>query len=314
MERAHDEEREQERQNRNALEARLQESETQIKEKNRIIRNERQTVSRMKTAKEHLKACLDATEAPSRLADVRTNQLPKALAAAADEAEKSKLAQIEIAELSTRHQSLLLARKNSRDSHKTTVKNLNKKLVRFSTLLEKAASSSSTQPFELKKKGVLTSQAKALARNLVQSGCSQEHINSVIEAVGHAMGKQVKDGISRRSVGRALTEIGVAWVMQAGYEITLADSESSSSSLSNVTISVRRFHSELRRYLPQKSSVRVTKLGTDCTRLQRSEKCDYVDRAFYLISICVAFCVPHKRRAARRHEREFQDDSRYLQQ
>ena len=76
--------------------------------------------------------------------------------------------------------------------------------------------------FKLLHKGVYTKEARALARFLVQAGCSQASIGVVIEWVTHLAGAPTKRRMSSRTVSRALMEGGVAACIQLGYEITQA--------------------------------------------------------------------------------------------
>jgi len=73
-------------------------------------------------------------------------------------------------------------------------------------------------------KGVYTPTAKALARKLTTAGCSKEFVGAVIEAVCKAAGVTVDAVISRRTVGRAILEGGIAAELQIGHEIAQATS------------------------------------------------------------------------------------------
>ncbi|KAI0047122.1 hypothetical protein FA95DRAFT_1492966 [Auriscalpium vulgare] len=66
---------------------------------------------------------------------------------------------------------------------------------------------------------------RALARLLVKSGCSQEHIGKAIIYAAKMAGVEIKGkGMSRRTVGRVIKEGGVASNIQLGYEISRASS------------------------------------------------------------------------------------------
>ncbi|KAH9915346.1 hypothetical protein B0H21DRAFT_703393, partial [Amylocystis lapponica] len=72
----------------------------------------------------------------------------------------------------------------------------------------------------LRHRGTFTPQARALARALVKSGCSQHTVATVIARVAHAMGASVKHNMSRRTVQRAILEGGVAAKVQLGHEMS----------------------------------------------------------------------------------------------
>jgi hypothetical protein len=73
--------------------------------------------------------------------------------------------------------------------------------------------------FSLLQKGVYTPEARALARMLVQAGCSQEYVGEVIQKVCKSAGVEVSAKMSRRTVARAVLEGGIAAEIQLAYEI-----------------------------------------------------------------------------------------------
>ncbi|THU76746.1 hypothetical protein K435DRAFT_596010, partial [Dendrothele bispora CBS 962.96] len=73
----------------------------------------------------------------------------------------------------------------------------------------------------LKENRTYTPQMRALARKLVQYGCAREKIGGIIKSVSNLFGIQVKNEMSRRTVGRAVLEGWVAAQVQLGYELSL---------------------------------------------------------------------------------------------
>ncbi|KII95110.1 hypothetical protein PLICRDRAFT_69546, partial [Plicaturopsis crispa FD-325 SS-3] len=73
-------------------------------------------------------------------------------------------------------------------------------------------------------KGGYTPCVRSLARKLVKAGCSQEHVGPTIASIASMLGISVKGRISRRTVGRALREGGIASKIQLGHEVKNADS------------------------------------------------------------------------------------------
>ncbi|KAI1788626.1 hypothetical protein LXA43DRAFT_894362, partial [Ganoderma leucocontextum] len=85
--------------------------------------------------------------------------------------------------------------------------------------------------FRLKTKGIYTPQARALARGLVFSGCSQKQVGHIVQMVGKTIGITVKGKMSAHTARRCVVEGGVASDIQLGYEITQANSKSRPSKL-----------------------------------------------------------------------------------
>ncbi|KAJ7681294.1 hypothetical protein B0H17DRAFT_867112, partial [Mycena rosella] len=75
----------------------------------------------------------------------------------------------------------------------------------------------------LKRNGVYTPEARALARMIERTGCAQGKVGSVIKYVAKAAGLKLKGTMSRRTVQRALMEGGVAARVQIAYEAAGAD-------------------------------------------------------------------------------------------
>ena len=78
------------------------------------------------------------------------------------------------------------------------------------------------QVFDLMAKGIYTPQARALARNLVTAGCSQDSVGILIQKIAHTVGVQVPVVMSRRTVHRAIAEGGIAAKMQLGMQVQKA--------------------------------------------------------------------------------------------
>jgi hypothetical protein len=81
-----------------------------------------------------------------------------------------------------------------------------------------------TMVYKLTHKGVYTSKARALARTLVNAGCSQQYVGKVIENVCRTAGIAVHGKMmSRRTVSRAIREGGIAAQIQIGHEMAQAN-------------------------------------------------------------------------------------------
>ncbi|KAF7970056.1 hypothetical protein HWV62_25298 [Athelia sp. TMB] len=80
------------------------------------------------------------------------------------------------------------------------------------------AASQSTQ-VRIRRGGVYTSESRALFRMLVKSGCAPAHVGKVTEGIAKLAGAKIHCNVSRRTVGRAILEGGVAAQIQLGFEI-----------------------------------------------------------------------------------------------
>lgn len=78
--------------------------------------------------------------------------------------------------------------------------------------------------FHLRHKGVYTSEARSIARQLVASGTAEKHVGTAIQEIGKLMGVEVKEKMSRRTAGRTVLEQGVAADIQLGYDMVMTDS------------------------------------------------------------------------------------------
>ncbi|KAI0063127.1 hypothetical protein BV25DRAFT_1802759 [Artomyces pyxidatus] len=103
---------------------------------------------------------------------------------------------------------------------------LEAKVYRIPQRIRKAVESGRQRSSELaravvvKKQRAYIPEMRSLARILVKSGCSQAHVGAVIQRVARMAGKDlVSRAMSRRTVGRAIKEGGIASNIQLGHEI-----------------------------------------------------------------------------------------------
>jgi hypothetical protein len=71
-------------------------------------------------------------------------------------------------------------------------------------------------------KGVYTDKIRDLTMFIKDAGCAQEYVGEVIERVFNAAGISVQGCMSARTVGRVVTEKGIAAQIQLGYEMDIA--------------------------------------------------------------------------------------------
>ncbi|KAJ7430216.1 hypothetical protein B0H11DRAFT_1676382, partial [Mycena galericulata] len=96
-------------------------------------------------------------------------------------------------------------------------------------------------------KGIYTVRARKLARIMADCGCAREKIGSLMERVGEIFGVYVNRAMSRRTVGRAILEGGIAAKMQATFELGLNQGVTiSQDSTSNRGINIESAHMALR--------------------------------------------------------------------
>ncbi|KAJ7248128.1 hypothetical protein B0H12DRAFT_1000452, partial [Mycena haematopus] len=69
-------------------------------------------------------------------------------------------------------------------------------------------------------KGIYTVEARKLARIMADSGCARSKVGPLMEHIGGVFGIQINRAMSRRTVGRAIEEGGVASKMQVAYELS----------------------------------------------------------------------------------------------
>ncbi|KAJ6520306.1 hypothetical protein C8R45DRAFT_887516, partial [Mycena sanguinolenta] len=67
-----------------------------------------------------------------------------------------------------------------------------------------------------------TSQYRSLALAFTRAGCAQAKLGSLLVRVGKILGIKVTRGMSRRTVGRVVTEAGIKVRLQLGYELARA--------------------------------------------------------------------------------------------
>ena len=114
--------------------------------------------------------------------------------------------------------------KNTLNESRKKVQALQKQVKCQPQALERAVEKAVKQQktYDLLKKGVYTPEARALARLLVQAGCSQDYVGEVIQKICHQVGVEVTGKMSWRSVSQSILEGGVAAELQLVHEITNA--------------------------------------------------------------------------------------------
>lgn len=83
----------------------------------------------------------------------------------------------------------------------------------------KRAESKRVLTFGLCRKGIVKKQVRQMARVMVKAGCGQAHVGKAIQEVCKGVGVNILGNISRRTVGRAIGEGGVASDIQLGFEL-----------------------------------------------------------------------------------------------
>lgn len=124
-----------------------------------------------------------------------------------------------------------LSRKNSKTQEilaflRKTNRTLKARADRAPDVLARAVQKARLRPrtAKLTKLGVYTPEARALARFVAKSGCAREKVGPLIRDIANFFGITVKNAMSRRSVGRAILEGGIAAEVQLGYELTNTES------------------------------------------------------------------------------------------
>lgn len=148
---------------------------------------------------------------------------------------------------------------------------LEKRCKRFPQVLASYVRRAKNTPtlFRLKSKGVYTPGARALARGLILSGCSQKKVGHVIKMVGNTLGVTVKEKMSAHLVRRCVVEGGVASDIQIGYEMSQARSKHliMLQCKREVTHLYVRFYDQLRCDLKPPHRLHGSPYGNPCTRL-----------------------------------------------
>ncbi|KAJ6529037.1 hypothetical protein DFH09DRAFT_934946, partial [Mycena vulgaris] len=145
-------------------------------------------------------------------------------------------------------------RKKSADS-KGTVESLRKQIKALKQRIRRSIRSLSRTVDRAKKKwsvcrvtdkGIYTMQARKLAHIMADSGCARGKVGPLMERIGQVFGIHVTRSMSRRTVGRAIEEGGVAARMQAVYELSLSKGVTiSADSTSNRGINIESAHMAL---------------------------------------------------------------------
>jgi hypothetical protein len=72
---------------------------------------------------------------------------------------------------------------------------------------------------------MFSSEYRTLAMAFSKAGCAQARIGPLLSRVGKVFGIKIKRSMSRRTVGRVITEAGVKVRIQLGYELARAKGE-----------------------------------------------------------------------------------------
>ncbi|KAJ7318853.1 hypothetical protein DFH08DRAFT_714525, partial [Mycena albidolilacea] len=164
----------------------------------------------------------------------------------------AELSSKRIVELSAIIQKFLVeGQKKSVDSTGTTdtlrkqIKALKQRVRRsirgFSRAVARAKEKSSI--CRLTQKGIYTAQARKLARIMADGGCARGKIGPMMEHIGAIFGVRINRAMSRRTVGRAIEEGGVAAKMQLAFELSLNHGVTiSADSTSNRGINIEGAH------------------------------------------------------------------------
>ncbi|KAF8221424.1 hypothetical protein L208DRAFT_1371956 [Tricholoma matsutake] len=133
--------------------------------------------------------------------------------------------------------------------------------TRAPRILKRAVHKASRRPnvIKLTKHGVFTPEARALARIIVRSGCSQAKVGGVIQSIGKLLGITIKTPMSHQTVGRAILEGGVAAKIQLGYEM----SRTKSLTISADSTSHRKINYEARHVALRTPDYRSSDLTVD---------------------------------------------------
>ncbi|KAJ7735672.1 hypothetical protein B0H14DRAFT_3898633, partial [Mycena olivaceomarginata] len=195
----------------------------------RLLRNERRTTQRYAAAKRDLKG--EITGLSSAL---ESAEKERALAIFERDRARASEAQIllRMREILDHSDTEVARLKNLLQRSRQKTRSLQMKALRLQRSHardklrlknEKALQSSKSMRWDLTKGGAYTADARAMARELVNAGCSQEKVGSIIQYVGQKAGRSVKKKMSRRTVQRALMEGGVAARIQLAHEMADAD-------------------------------------------------------------------------------------------
>ncbi|KAJ7229548.1 hypothetical protein B0H12DRAFT_1077403 [Mycena haematopus] len=156
-------------------------------------------------------------------------------------------------------------------------KALQQKVQRAAGVLSRSISRAKTKRTlcRVTQKGIYTIQARKLARLMVDAGCARGKVGTLMERVGEIFGVHINRVMSRRTVGRAILEGGVAAKMQITYELGLNQGISiSADSTSNRGINIESAHIALRApdykggcvNIDPSSTPKIRSLGVDKTK------------------------------------------------
>lgn len=201
------------------LSASLLLSENQLKNNYTLLRNERRKTSRSNTTAKASQAVihlhdldLQATAVASAHLKETNRRLEETIAAlaATNGAEKEKTCRLQ----------------NQCEELRQKVRKLQMRCLRIPTVKSNAArrAKATVSVFKLTTRGKYSPEARTLARKLTKHGCSQEFVGVVIEDVCKAAGVRVNRRMSRRTVGRAIGEGGLASKIQIIDEMAHAAS------------------------------------------------------------------------------------------
>jgi hypothetical protein len=79
-----------------------------------------------------------------------------------------------------------------------------------------------------KNRHAYTTQYRSLALAFTRAGCVQARIGGLLKRVGRVLGVQIKRSMSRRTVGRVITEAGIKVRLQLAHEMARAKGRCSS--------------------------------------------------------------------------------------
>lgn len=100
-------------------------------------------------------------------------------------------------------------------------KALQQRLKRTAGSLSRSLTRAKKSPMRrITEKGIYTMQARKLARMMTDSGCARGKVGSLMQRLGDMFGVHISREMSRRTVGRAIEEGGVAAKMQVVYELS----------------------------------------------------------------------------------------------
>ncbi|KAI0056411.1 hypothetical protein BV25DRAFT_1814075, partial [Artomyces pyxidatus] len=199
-----------------------------VSKKDQLLRNKRRKLTRVTARLD--KACRAHRDIVSqKIAEINLLRRPGFVAEAAD-AKNERLAALLVTKQAEIDHLLGLDSQWKAEQKRVQVelRNLKAKIYRIPQRIAKALAAGRKQAtavkrtFVLKRNRAYVPKMRALARLLVKSGCSQAHVGHVIQRVCATTSGSWIAGkmMSRRTVGRAIKEGGIASNIQMGYEIS----------------------------------------------------------------------------------------------